>query len=63
MTGKTGIGGGKGVYQRGRRAKQFSAMFRGKYLGSFFTEVEARAVYVAAANAFLESINSPERVT
>lgn len=63
IKGKTGVGGGKGVYRRSdRRRRSYTAVFRGKYLGGFFTEGEARAAYVRAANAFLESINHAERV-
>lgn len=57
--GPTGIGGGKGVYRRtdGRnRAKPYTSTFRGKHLGSFATDGEARAAYRIASLEYLESI-------
>lgn len=55
--GPTGIGGGKGVYDRGpRRHRRYQSTFRGKYLGSFVTSCEARIAYEEAAAAYLESV-------
>jgi len=64
--GPTGIGGGKGVYERAdgrKRAKPFEAVFRGKRLGCFATEAEGRAAYEAAATNYLKSVNNPEGST
>lgn len=56
--GPTGVGGGKGVYDRGpNRKKRYQSNFRGKYLGSFVCPEEARAAYEAASRMYLQSLN------
>lgn len=52
----TGVGGGKGYYfKSARRKKPWFSVFRGKHLGYFETEIEARNSYVSASDDYLIS--------